>query len=138
MATTTIIEIAIAAVAVIAVLIVAGVVLRRQRTEHRRNQAGEIRDDAAVQAHQVAQGEALADEVAARARVAAAEADASSAHAAGLQHQAEVRRGAAATARDEVNEQFRRADALDPDTDAADIPSKDYPATVRGPSRRTG
>jgi hypothetical protein len=47
MAASTIVEIAVAAVAVIAILIALGVVARRERTEHRRVQAGEIRDAAA-------------------------------------------------------------------------------------------
>jgi hypothetical protein len=136
MATSTIIEIAFGAVVVIIILIVLGVVLRNKRTEHRRVRAGEIRGDAAEQAHKVGRREALADETAANARVAAAEADAKAAHAAGLQHQAEVRRSGAATARDGVDEQFRRADTLDPDThdDGADS------ATAQSvpPIRRTG
>ena len=55
-------------------------------------------------------------ETAAQARVAVVEADAKSAHAAGLQHLAEQRRDDAATERGEVNDQFQQADTLDPDT----------------------
>ena len=62
------------------------------------------------------QREALADETAAKARAAQAEADAKTAHAKGLQHQAQVRRTDAASARDEVNQEFERADTMDPDT----------------------
>ena len=66
------------------------------------------------------QREAFADETAAKARVAQAEADAKAAHAAGLQHQAQVRRSDAATARDEVNQEFERADKIDPDSQTPD------------------
>jgi hypothetical protein len=149
MATSTIIEIVFAAVAVIAVLIALGVVARHKRTEHRRVQAGQIRDAAAEQAHTVGRREALAEETAAKARVAAAEADAKSAHARGLAHQAEERRSGAATARGEVDEQFQRADTLDPDTresDAhesgtdADHAQREDSAAAHGvpPTRRTG
>lgn len=129
MATSTIIEIAVVAVVVIAVLIAAGVALRRKRTEHHRVQAAEIRDAATAQEHHVGRREALADETAARARVAVAEADAKAAHAAGLQHQAEERRSGAATARDAVNEEFHRADTLDPDTHGGDTPRKNSATT---------
>jgi hypothetical protein len=139
MATSTIIEIAVAAVAVIAILIALGVVARHKRTEHRRIQASEIRDDAAEQAHTVGRREALADETAARARVAAAEADAKSAHARGLAHEAEERRSVAATARGELDEQFQRANTLDPDTDG-DHAQREDAAAAHGvpPTRRTG
>ena len=66
------------------------------------------------------QREALADETAAKGRAAQAEADAKAAHATGLQHQAEVRRTDAATARDEVDQEFERADTMDPDTQTPD------------------
>jgi hypothetical protein len=131
MATNTIIEIAVAAVAVIVILIALVVLARHKRTEHRRVQAGEIRDDAAEQAHTVGRHEALADETAARARVAAAEADAKSAHARGLAHQAEQRRSGAATARGEVDEKFQRADTLDPDTDGDHAEREDSAAAHR-------
>jgi hypothetical protein len=142
MATSTVIEIAVAVVAVIAILIALGVVVRHKRTEHRRVQAGEIRDDATEQAHKVGRREALADETAARARVAAAEADAKSAHARGLVHQAEERRSGAATARGEVDEQLQRADTLDPDThdtDGGHAQREDSAAANSvPPTRRTG
>jgi hypothetical protein len=120
MATSTIIMIAFFAVAVVLILIALGVVARHKRTEHRRVQAGDIRDKAAEQSHKVGQREALAEETAAQARVAAAEADAKTAHAAGLQHQAEARRSDAASDRDDVNQQFERADTIDPDTQTRD------------------
>jgi hypothetical protein len=83
----------------------------------------------------VGQREALADETAAKARAAQAEADAKAAHATGLQHQAEMRRTDAATARDEVNQEFERADTIDPDTHTnGDTPRQD-PETRETPRR---
>jgi hypothetical protein len=107
MATSTIIVI----VAAVAILIVATLawVLRNKRTEHRRVQAGDIRDKATEPSHKVGQREAFADETAAKGRAAQAEAEAMAAHAAGLQHQAQTHRSDAATARDEVNQEFERA-----------------------------
>jgi hypothetical protein len=98
------------------------VALRRKRTEQHRIQASDIREAATAQEHEVGRHEALADETAARARVAVAEADAKAAHATGLQHQAEERRDGAATAREAVDEEFQRADTLDPDTREGDAP----------------
>jgi FtsZ-interacting cell division protein ZipA len=125
MATSTIVMIAFFAVAVILILIAVAVVLSHKRTEHRRVEAGDIRYRAAEQSHKVGQREALADETAAKARVAQAEAEAKTAHAAGLQHQAQARRSDAATHRDDVNQQYRRADTIDPDTQTRDAPPDD-------------
>jgi FtsZ-interacting cell division protein ZipA len=136
MATSTIIVIVIVAVAAILILAALAWVLRNKRTQHRRVEAGDIRDKAAEQAHKVGQREALADETAAKGRVAQAEADAKTAHAAGLQHQAQTRRTDAATARDEVNQEFERADKVDPDFESSDTPREDSEThnTPRGPS----
>ena len=120
MTTNTIVLIVV--VAVVAILLIATIawVARNKRTQHRRVEAGDIRDKAAEQSHKVGQREALADETAAKARAAQAEAEAKAAHATGLQHQAEVRRNDAVTARDEVNQEFERADTMDPDTQTPD------------------
>jgi FtsZ-interacting cell division protein ZipA len=127
----------IVAVAIAAIVLIAAIawVARNKRTQHRRVEAGEIRDKAAEQSHKVGQREALADETAAKGRAAQAEADAKAAHATGLQHQAEVRRNDAATARDEVNQEFERADTMDPDTHTnGDTPRQDS-ETRDGPRR---
>ena len=120
----------IAAVAVVAILAIAAIawVARNKRTQHHRVEAGDIRDKAAEQSHQVGQREALADETAAKARAAQAEADAKAAHATGLQHQAQIRHSDAATARDEVNQEFDRADKIDPDTQFDDAAHADSTA----------
>jgi FtsZ-interacting cell division protein ZipA len=115
MTTSSIVWIVIAVVALVLIAAFAWVA-RNKRTQHRRVEAGDIRDKATDESHKVGQREALADETAAKARAAQAEADAKTAHAQGLQHQAQVRRTDAASARDEVNQEFERADTMDPDT----------------------
>ena len=118
----------IVVIAVVALVLIAAIawVARNKRTQHRRVEAGDIRDKAAEQSHKVGQREALADETAAKGRAAQAEADAKTAHAKGLQHQAQVRRTDAASARDEVNQEFERADKIDPDTHTnGDTPRQD-------------
>ena len=120
MSTTSIVLIVLAAI--VALLLIATIVwvARNKRTQHRRIEAGDIRDKATDESHKVGQREAFADETAAKARVAQAEADAKTAHATGLQHEAQVRRSDAATARDEVNQEFERADKIDPDSQTPD------------------
>ena len=107
MTTSTIVWIVVVVVA--AVLLVAAIawVARKKRTEHRRVQAGDIRDKAVEQSHEVGQREALADETAAKARAAQAEAEAMAAHSAGLQHQAQARHTDAATSRSEREPRVR-------------------------------
>lgn len=112
-------------VALILLVAAVAVVARKKRTEHRRVQAGDIREKAVEQSHEVGQREALADETAAKARAAQAEAEAMAAHSAGLQHQAQARRTDAATSRSELNREFERADKIDPDSRTSDTPRGD-------------
>jgi FtsZ-interacting cell division protein ZipA len=142
MTTSTILLIVVIAVA--AILLVAAIAwaARNKRTQHRRVEAADIRDKATTESHKVGQREALADETAAKARVAQAEADAKAAHAAGLQHQAHLHRSDATTARGEVNQEFDRADKIDPDSQTPDdTPREDsdtratLEATPRGKQR---
>jgi FtsZ-interacting cell division protein ZipA len=120
MTTSTIVLIVVIAVAAILAIAAIAWVARNKRTEHRRVEAGDIRGKATDESHKVGQREAFADETAAKARVAQAEADAKAAHATGLQHQAQVRRSDAASARDEVDQEFERADKIDPDSQTPD------------------
>jgi hypothetical protein len=149
MASSTIIVIALFAVAAALFLVAIGVVLRQRRTAHRRVQAGDIRAGAAEQFHTAGRHEALADETAAQARVAQAEGDAKTAHAAGLKHQAQALRSNAATARDDVRKEFERADTIDPDSQTQNAPGQDTatretppgtPGDTHGPrpTRRAG
>ena len=120
MATSTTVLIIVAAVA--AVLLVAGLiwVARNSRNRQRHVEADKIREDATHETLLVKQQEALADETAAKARAAQAEADVNAAQASGLQQQAAVHRGEAVTSRDHLNEQWDRADTLDPASPASD------------------
>ena len=119
MATSTTVLIVIAAV--VAILLIAGLtwVARNKRNQQRHVEADKIREDATHETLLVKQQEALAEETAAKARVAQAEADVKAAHASGLQQQAAVHRGEAVTSRDHLNEQWDRADTLDPASQAA-------------------
>jgi hypothetical protein len=96
--------------------------------------AGDIREKAVEQSHEVGQREALADETAAKARAAQAQAEDMAAHSAGLQHQAQARRTDAATNRSQVNREFERADKIDPDSPTSDAPRGDA-AGRQDPSR---
>ncbi len=120
MATSTTVVIVVAAV--VAILLIAGLtwVARNKRNQHHRVEADKIRQDAQQETLHVKQREALAEETAAKARAAQAEADVKAAQAAGLQQQAAVHRGEAVTSRDHLNEQWDRADTLDPASPASD------------------
>jgi hypothetical protein len=122
MATNTIVLMIVAAV--VAILLIAGLawVAHNKRNQQRHVEAGKIREDARQETLQVKQQEALAEETAAKARAAQAEADVKAAQASGLQQQAEVHRGEAVTSRDHLNEQWDRADTLDPASQTAETP----------------
>ena len=125
MTTSTIIWIVVVVVALSLLVAAIAWVARKKRTEHRRVQAGDIRQKAVEQSHEVGQQEALADETAAKARAAQAEAEAMAAHSKGLQHQAQARRTDAATSRSELSREFERADKIDPDSPTSDTPRGD-------------
>jgi FtsZ-interacting cell division protein ZipA len=138
MNTNTIVLIVIVAVAAILLIAAIAWVARNKRTQHHRVEAGDIRDKATEQSHTVGQREALAEETAANARAAQAEADAKAAHATGLQHQAQMRRSDAASARDEVNQEFDRADKIDPDTHSDDTSRRGYTTRETARDASTG
>ncbi|MGW4479699.1 hypothetical protein [Rhodococcus triatomae] len=103
-------------VAVIAVLIVAALVvaLLRRRTAQRRDEAERLRTDAHQKSFDVGREEALAEERAARARIAAAEADAKQAQADRLRKEAGAAETEAAASRADLDAQWQRADEIDP------------------------
>jgi FtsZ-interacting cell division protein ZipA len=138
MTTSTIVLIVVIAVAAILLIAAIAWVARNKRTQHRRVEAGDIRDKATDESHKVGQREAFADETAAKARVAQAEADAKTAHATGLQHQAQVRRSDATTARDEVNQEFERADKIDPDSQTPEDKRREDSETRAAPRGTSG
>jgi FtsZ-interacting cell division protein ZipA len=122
MTTTSIVLIVV--VAVVAILLIATIawVARNKRNQHRHVEADKIRDQAKDETLQVKQREALADETAAKSRAAQAEADVKAAQASGLQQQAAAHRSEAATSRDQLNEQWERADKMDPASQTPETP----------------
>lgn len=119
METNTIVLIVVVALAALLLLAAIGWLAVRERNQHRHHEAESIRDKAREEDQHVSQREALADETAAKARAAQAEADIKTAQAKGLQQQAAGHRREAVSSRDDLNEQFERADTLDPATPTA-------------------
>lgn len=104
-------------VGAVGLLVLAGLLIwlaLRVRKHQRLNEAEGIRSAAAAETLKVSQREALADETDAKARAAQAEADIKAAQSSGLQQQAAAHRGEAVAARAKLNEQWDRAEELDP------------------------
>jgi membrane protein involved in colicin uptake len=114
MTTSTIVWIVVAVV--VALLLIAAIVVmaNRRRTRQRHLEAESIRERAREETTGVERREALAAETAAKARAAQAEAEAKAAEAARLQERAGTHRSDAAASRDELDEQYRHADRIDP------------------------
>lgn len=103
-------------IAVVALLVIIALVLgiSRARNRRRQRQAEEIREQAKLDTARVERREALAQETAAKARAAQAEAEAKAAEAARLQERAANHHSEVATARESLQEQWNRAESLDP------------------------
>src|ERR1700731_848602 len=114
MTTSSIVLIVVLAVAALLLIAALAWLARNRRNQHRHVEAGKIREAAKDETLQVKQREALAEETAAKARAAQAEADVKAAQASGLQHEADSHRSGVATSRDQLKEQWDRADTLDP------------------------
>jgi uncharacterized protein HemX len=114
MSTGMIIPIVFFAIAIILILVALGWVLVNKRTHHRHVNAEKMRDQAKEETLQVNRREALAEETAAKARAAQADSDVKAAQASGLEQQAAAHRSEAETSRDRLDQQWDRADALDP------------------------
>jgi hypothetical protein len=104
----------------VAVLVLAAVIFAASRASRRRRQqqAEEIREQATLEAGRVERRQAVADETAAKARAAQAEAEAKAAEAARLQERATMHHNEASTSRERLQEQWERADSLDPAANA--------------------
>jgi FtsZ-interacting cell division protein ZipA len=138
MTTGMIIAIALFAVALMVIVILFAWVMINNRKRHRQIEADKIRERAKEETLQVNRREALAEETAAKARAVRAEAEVKAAQASGLQQQATSHRNEAMTARAELNQQFERADEMDPpsqtsDTAREDSETRDTPAIQKGP-----
>jgi flagellar biosynthesis/type III secretory pathway M-ring protein FliF/YscJ len=127
---TTTIWIVAAAVAVLA-LIVLVVAVSKAGNRRRHRQAEEIREQAKVETGRVERREALAQETAAKARAAQAEAEVKAAEAARLQEQAATHQSHAATSREQLQEQWDRAESIDPKTGKQ---KRDAVKSERGPA----
>ncbi|MCV7256284.1 hypothetical protein HZU40_20065 [Mycolicibacterium fluoranthenivorans] len=114
MATPSILLIVLVVCVAILLIVAIAWVARDRRNAHRHIAAEEIRESAKDEARDVRQREAWADETAARARAAQAESDVKAAQAAGLQQQAEAHRSEAVDSREKLNQQWERADSVDP------------------------
>lgn len=106
--------IVIAIVVAVIVIILLAIAARRATMRRRTRQAEEIREQAHLESTKVERREALAAETAAKARAAQAEAEAKAAEAARLQDRASAHQTDVASSRDQLNEQFQKADSLDP------------------------
>lgn len=116
MSTSNIVLIVIAALVVIAVIVALVVVSTRAKRRRQIQQAEEIREQARVESARVERREALAEETAARARAAQAEAEAKAAEAKRLQDRAAEHQSEVAASREQLDEQWKRADTIDPNT----------------------
>ena len=106
--------IVIAIVVAVIVIILLAIAARRATMRRRTRQAEEIREQAHLESTKVERREALAAETAAKARAAQAEAEAKAAEAARLQDRASAHQTEVASSREQLNEQFQKADSLDP------------------------
>lgn len=111
--------------AIVAALVIVALVIAARRASRRRREreAEGIRERAKLETTQVERREALATETAAKARAAQAEAEAKAAEATRLQDRASTHQAEAASSREQLDEQLKHADSLDPkvqaDKDAA-------------------
>ncbi len=106
--------IVIAIVVAVLVIIALAIVARKATMRRRAREAEEIREQAKLESTKVERREALAAETAAKARAAQAEAEAKAAEAARLQDRASAHQTEVASSREQLNEQFQKADSLDP------------------------
>ena len=104
-------------VVVIAAIVAAVVMVGRQRKTKQAERAESMRSDAGEQSRLVRQRESKAAEVDAIARAAQAESEAKAAEAQRLALTAERQKAEAAKQRSEVDDQFRKADEVDPHYD---------------------
>jgi len=132
MSTSTTVWIAVAAVVAILLIVAAVVAVNGARNRRRQRQAEEIREQVRLEAAELEQRDALAGETAAKARAAQAEAEVKAAEAARLQERAAKHQNEAATSREQLQEQWNRAESLDPKARTGAAESGDRRAPDRG------
>jgi uncharacterized protein HemX len=121
-------------VAVVAVLVLGAVIAAVSTLRNRRLQreAEQLREQTRLETAKLERREALAEETAAKARAAQAEADVKAKEAARLQERAAAHQNDVAASREQLEEQRRRADSIDPnvpDRDRAHDAGSDESAT---------
>src|SRR6185437_1133904 len=131
MNTSTTVWIIVAAVAAILVIIALVIAARRASGRRRQREAEGIREDAKLETGKVERREALAAETAAKARAAQAEAEVKAAEAARLQDRAAAHQTEAASSREQLDEQWKRADSMPPRVKGETGGSADEPASGR-------
>lgn len=101
---------------VVAILVIAALVfaISRASRSRRQRQAEQIREQARLETAKLERREALAGETAAKARAAQAEAEVKAAEAARLQERAAKHQSETAASREQLDEQWNRADSIDP------------------------
>jgi hypothetical protein len=104
------------------------VLARKARIRRRHRQAEEIRQHASLETAKVERREALANKTAAKARAAQAEAEAKAAEAARLQERAAMHQSEVATSREQLDEQWQRAESLHPKTSPDSGEDRSYDA----------
>ncbi|MFP1154805.1 hypothetical protein [Mycobacterium sherrisii] len=130
---------------VVALLLIAGVIVAINATRGRRHrQAEQIREQARLESAKLERREALAQETAAKARAAQAEAEVKAAEAARLQEHAAAHQSEAAASREQLEQQWDRADRIDPKAGKhgrheadGDKAAADAPASSAEPAQTT-
>ncbi|WP_116645661.1 hypothetical protein [Mycobacterium kubicae] len=114
MSTRNIVLIVIAAVVAIVVIALLAAMATRAKRRRQLQQAEQIREQARIEQTKVQRREALAEETAAKARAAQAEAEAKAAEAARLHERAATHQSEVTASREQLEEQWQRADSIDP------------------------
>ena len=118
MSTSNTVWIVIAAIVALLLLVAVVFAVTKATRRRRQRQAEEIREQAKLENAKVERRQVLADETAAKARAAQAEAEAKAAEAARLQARAATHHTDVAASRERLQEQWQRADSLDPNVAA--------------------
>lgn len=114
MSTSNTVWIVIAAIVALLLLVAIVFAVTRATRRRRQQQAEELREQARLESAKVERRQTFADETAAKARAAQAEAEAKAAEAARLQDRAATHHNDVAASRERLQEQWQRADSIDP------------------------
>jgi hypothetical protein len=134
----------IVAAVIAAIIVIVGLALlaRNRRTQKHRVEAQSLRDDIEVETAKVDKRQALAAETEAKARAAEAEAEVKAAEAQRLRDRASSHSESVAATREDLDEQRKHADSLDPDLksrkgDTDDVSDRPDRTAVEEPQARS-